>query len=94
MEFLPEQVGQSSATVTVTVLPFFVLVITTCFPQSGDWLPALPYRCESVTGVSFIGVGLYETLTHGTNKIIIRVYLTTSTGDAILIEKGGPRKTQ
>lgn len=36
------QVGQSSATVTVTVLPFLVLVITTCLPQSGDALPEVP----------------------------------------------------
>jgi len=42
MEFEFLQVGQSSATVTVTVLPFLVLVIFTCFPQSADLAPELP----------------------------------------------------
>jgi hypothetical protein len=42
IEVALEQVGQSSATVTVTVLPFAVLVITTCLPQSGDALPEVP----------------------------------------------------
>ena len=42
IEFSLLQVGQSSATVTVTVLPLSVLVIFTCLPQSGDALPELP----------------------------------------------------
>lgn len=42
IEFALSQVGQSSATVTVTDLPLSVLVITTVWPQSGDALPALP----------------------------------------------------
>jgi hypothetical protein len=42
MELALLQVGHASATVTVTLLPFCVLVIWTCFPQRGDALPVFP----------------------------------------------------
>lgn len=45
MEFPLLQVGQSSATVTTTLWPLLVLMISTFFPQRGDAFPLLPYRC-------------------------------------------------
>ena len=45
MEFPLLQVGQSSAIVTTTLWPLSVLMISTFFPQRGDELPLLPYRC-------------------------------------------------